>query len=411
MGTVAKLREFRSARESASEKRVKLTKRVIDGAEPGDKEIWIWDSELRGFGARIKPSGARSYLIQYRDEGGRTRRYTIGRHGVLTADQARRVALGLLADVERGANPSVERKSARNAKSMDQLCVRYLAEHAEVHKKASSAKEDRRLIDKRIRPAIGKMKIDAVLRQDIVKIHSSLSATPYEANRTLALISKVFNLAEIWGLREEGTNPCRLIKRFPETARTRFLSEDELARVGTALAEVDATSSSSSGVTLTIRLLALTGCRLGEILDLRWEDVDLEKGVLMLPDSKTGAKVVPLGDPAINLLRRSVREGIRVVFGKTATDRLSDSTVESAWRRIRKIAGTDARLHDFRHTVGTIAGQMGMNAFAVRDLLGHRTLAMTSRYVGQDLNPMRKSADDVSKRIAAAMERTDPSAG
>jgi integrase len=213
----------------------------------------------------------------------------------------------------------------------------------------------------------------------------------------------MFNLAEIWGLRPTHSNPCRGVRPFPERKRERFLNADELSRLGAALA--DETHPELPSVITAVRLLALTGCRVGEILALKWDHVDLKAGLLRLADAKAGPRNVTLGAPAISLLAELPKDrSSYVVWGSKPDMPLTIWTLEDAWKRIREAAKlTDARLHDLRHTVGTYAGQAGLNAFIVRDLLGHKTLAMTGRYVERDADPMRAAADSVSGRIAAAM--------
>ena len=383
----------------------KLSQSVVTRTKPAKSDVFVWDSKLPGFGLRVKPSGVRSFIIQYRNAGGRSRRYTIGRHGVLTPEEARTEAKQLLGQIAKGADPASGRSSARKAPTMGELADRYLREHAEPHKKPSSVAEDRRLIEARVKPKLGAMKVGDVARADIAKLHHALRATPYEANRTLALLSKMFSLAELWGLRADGTNPCRHVKRYRESKRERFLSADELGRIGKALTEAERSRSESEGVIAAIRLLALTGCRLSEILVLRWDHVDLEKSALRLPDAKAGARIVPLGAAARALLAKLPKHGIYVAAGDDLDGPLSVWVVEKAWGRLRTAAKlADVRLHDFRHTVGTYGGQAGFNAFVVRDLLGHKTLAMTGRYVERDIHPLRTAADAVSGRIAAAMQ-------
>lgn len=410
MATVASLAARRAAlvAETPLPSRRKLTKRFVESIaapEAGDADVVIWDSELPGFGLRVKPSRVRSYMLQYRNAAGRSRRVTIGRHGVLTAEEARQHARGLLADAKRGTDPAAARETARRSSTVAQLCHRYLREHAEPHKKASSVAQDRRLIDRRVLPALGTTKADAVTRDDVMRLHHSLCATPYEANRSLALLSKLFSLAEAWRVRPLNSNPCSHVKRFAERKRERFFSAEELGRLGKALAEAENAQTEKPGAIAAIKLLAFTGCRRGEVLALRWEDVDLEGGVLRLPDAKAGARTVALGTPAATLLAELPRNGKHVVHSAFSSDRtLSCSALEDAWDRIRTSAKIpDARLHDLRHTVGTYGGQAGLNAFMIRDLLGHKTLAMTGRYVERDTNPMRAAADQVAGRIAAAM--------
>lgn len=396
-------------------KPVKLTKRIVDAIDPDPKGgvAQRRDSELKGFGVRVTSNGVRTYFVQYRDVGGRTRRIALGRHGVLTVEQARKAAMQQLADVTRGDNPSVERKAARTkakeTKTVKQLVERFLLEYVDPKRKTSTAEQYRRLLETRVNPELGSMAADAVTREDVMALHLSMKSTPYEANRVLAVLSKMFNMAEVWRIRLDGSNPVRHVERYPEGRRDRFLSLGELKKLGTVLDEAEHAQTALTGVIVALRLLAWTGCRLSEIVKLRWADVDLEVGVLRLPDAKAGARLVPLGSPAVDLLSGLPRGGTYVVPGTEVGEPLSKNTLEHGWFRLRKRAGLDSvRIHDLRHTVGTYAGQAGLNAFMVRDILGHKTLAMTGRYVSQDTNPLRSAADQVTNRIAAAMRSESP---
>jgi integrase len=383
----------------------KITQSFLSRVRPTDRDVFYWDDGLAGFGVRVKPSGAVSFLIQYRNAGGRSRRYTIGRYGKVTVEKARTAAKRLFGAIADGDDPAADKSEKRGAATVAELCERFLSDYATVHKKASSVREDRRILERTVRPALGKMKVADVTRADIAKLHHRKRETPYEANRTLALLSKLFNLAELWGLRTDGTNPCRHVRRYREAKRERFFSADELKRIGAALAAAERDGSEKPGTVNAIRLLALTGCRLGEILSLEWGHVDFDGARLRLSDTKTGGRDVPLPAPALALLSELERDGRFVVYGRDPAEPLSVNVIEKAWRRIRERADVaDARLHDFRHTVGTYGGQAGFNAFLVRDLLGHKTLAMTGRYVERDHDPVRQAADQVAGRIAAAMD-------
>jgi integrase len=388
-----------------------LTKRTVDNVKPGNKDVWLWDAELPGFGLRVKPSGNKSYLIQYRNVHGATRRFTIGKHGVMTPDEARREARVLLADVERGSDPSANRKAIRGAPDVSSLIARYLDEHVCVHNKPSTARDAERICRKVIAPALGHKKVADVQRADVAHLHQRLSSTPRQANVVLAVLSKMFNLAELWGLRSEGSNPCRHLRRYPERRRERYLSDEELARVGRVMSEMQAAGEISQVVADAIRLLALTGCRLGEILNLQWEDVNLDKGLIKLRDAKTGSRQHVIGTHAIELISALPRiAGSPWLFcGTRVSDRLRNERLEKAWQASRVFARVeDVRLHDLRHTVGTFAGQAGANAFLIRDKLGHKTIAMTGRYVNRDDNPLRVLSNTIETRIAAAMGRKDP---
>ena len=403
----------------------KITKRLVDSAEaPDGKRLYVWDTEVKGFGLVVTPNGAKTYVVQYRAGTGRTapdRRYTIGSHGALTPDKARDMAKDVLAAVRGGADPAAERIAGREkAKSVNDLADRYLSDHVDVKNKPSTAVGFRRLVEKQVKPALGKLAVEKVTRADVAKLHHDMRATPRQANQTLAVLSKMFSLAEVWGLRPDESNPCKKIERYRENKRERFLSETEIADLGEALAALDGIVSSP--VLNAIRLLLLTGCRMGEVLALRWSDVDLEAGALVIHDGKAGGRLHPFGAQTFAFLTE-LQKAASGPDGKPAAgwvlrssdpDKpLSQSTLEHAWHRIRAKAGLDdVRLHDLRHTVGNYAGQTGANAFLVRDKLGHKTLAMTGRYVNRDANPLRDLWDKVEGRISAALKaKTEPAEG
>lgn len=396
----------------------RITKRVVDAAAAGDREFTIWDSDLRGFGLRVRPSGKKTYIVVYRAGVGRgapQRRLTIGEpDDSLTAFQARERAADILADVRLGGDPAGTRSKKRKEPTISDLCDRYLREHVAVHNRPSTAARLRPQVENKIKPQLGKIRISDLTRARIKQWHHGLAhrgkpgakreTTYYEANRCLAVLSKIMSLASTdWELRDD--NPCRGLKRFPEKKRDRFYSESELGAIAEALDSAARESAEFPGAIAAIRLLALTGCRLSEILQLRWEHVDIESSAIFLVDAKTGARLVTIGAPAIALLASLPRESDYVVCGLETAKPLTVSAMERVWSRIRAAAGIpDGRMHDFRHTVGTYAGRkVGLNAFAVRDLLGHRTLAMSGRYVERDADPAKAAADAVTGKISAAM--------
>jgi integrase len=383
----------------------KLTIRAVEALKPGDRERFVWDGEMRGFGMRVLPTGIKTFVVQYRTGARRQRRMVLGRYGVLSPEAARKEARQALALVAKGKDPAAEREKTREAGTVAKLCDRYLAEHAVPFKKASSVGADRQLIEANVMPHLGRMPVSTVTRADVLKMRHAMRATPIAANRALALLSKMFNLAEAWGLRPDGTNPCRHVERFPEGERRRFFGPEELSRLGAVLAESKRTGTERSAVIAAVRLLSLTGCRLSEILNLRWEDVDFDARCLRLPDAKAGARSVPLGSAALGLLSDLPRSDTPYVLGGSKPgDPLSIWSIEQAWRRIRTRADLkDARLHDLRHTVATMAAASGLNAFTVRDLLGHKTLTMANRYVKRVTDPLQEAAEGVSGRVAAMM--------
>lgn len=387
--------------------KAKLTKTRVERYPLAETDYVVWDTELRGFGVRVRPSGKRSYFLKYRVGGGRggtARKPTIGAHGAITCDEARAIAKEWLAEVVKGGDPGGARVNKRRSLPVSNLCDRYMIEYAEPHKKASSIAEDQRLIDGRIRPALGSRKVLDLSRPDVMRFHQSLRSTPIEANRALALLSKMFNLAEVWGLRPDGSNPCRHVKRYAEKKRERFLSADELARLGKVLAEAEGAQAVPASAIAAIRLLALTGCRHSEIVTLPWGHVDWERSCLRLPSTKTGGHVVHLNAAALEVL-----QGIRrdpddpfVIAGNKPGAPLTN--LHRHWHNIRKRAKlTDVRLHDLRHGFASVGAAGGLSLPVIGALLGHTQAATTQRYAHLSADPLKQATEMIGERIAAAM--------
>ncbi|HEX4615786.1 MAG TPA: integrase arm-type DNA-binding domain-containing protein, partial [Stellaceae bacterium] len=226
---------------------LRLNKSNVEDITPEAKDIYAWDDRIPGFGVKVTPAGKRIYVLKYR-AGGAQRWLVLGRHGDLTAEEAQKKAIRLRGAVADGKDPARLRDEHAAEPIVDELADRYLAEYAEPHKKPRSVEEDRRNLKLHIRPELGALKVSAVARQDILKLHHKMRATPGAANRALALMSKMFGLAEDWGIRPEGSNPCRRIKKFDERARERFLTKDELQRLGRALEEAERDGEHPSGI-------------------------------------------------------------------------------------------------------------------------------------------------------------------
>lgn len=388
-----------------------LTKREVEAARPGARQLFLWDDEVRGFGLRVLPTGIKSYILQYRF-GTRTRRLTLGRHGVLTVKQAREQARDDLVSVRKGIDPAAQRRKAREAETMQQLAELYLDRHARPHKKLSSIRNDQAILKNRILPALGKRKVADVTRADVQRLHHAMEDTPYGANRALALLSKMMNLAERWDIRPDNTNPCRHVERFKEQRRQRFLSTAELARLGEVLRQVERERVEWHSVVPAIRLLLFTGARLNEILTLKWEHVDVEAGCLHLSDSKTGAKDIHLSPGARQLLARLPRDATNphVISGRLAGSHLVG--LEKPWRRIRTRASlSGVRLHDLRHTYASVAAATGSSIPIIGALLGHTQPQTTARYTHLAADPLQDAASKVGARLSAALGEKRPDHG
>ena len=383
--------------------RIKLTKRTIDRLESDGRERFYWDTELPGFGLRIRASGRKYFIVQFRAKG-RERRMTLGRHGTVTVDAARRRAIAHIAEARNGVDPAAERDAARSRVTMGALAERFLEEHVANHCKASTARDYRRSIRLYVAPRFAKRDVADIERRDIAALHHDMRATPYQANRTLAVLSKMFNLAELWGLRPDGSNPCLHVKRYREEARERFLAQDEFARLGHVLDAIDEDGSETRSAVTAIRLLMLTGCRLSEIQTLRWEHVDLEAGELHLPDTKTGSRIVPLAPAAVRVLASLPRDSDNpwVIAGKKAGSHLTD--LQHPWRRIRALAGLDGvRIHDLRHSFASRAVALGESLPMIGKLLGHTQVQTTARYAHLARDTVKASASRVGDSIGEAL--------
>ena len=279
----------------------KITKHLVEAAEIRDKHYTITDSQIPGFGIRIMRGGTRTYVVMYR-AGRRRRRMVLGHHGVTTPEQARTSAINILARVRNGEDPATSRQGGGHIITVADLSKRFDEEHVAVRLKPRTAKEYRRNVQLFIVPALEPLKVAEVTRADVARLHHEFRDTPYQSNRNLQIVSKMFNLAEMWGLRPDGSNPCRHVKKYKEEKRERYLSTDELARLGEVLRQCEQEGIESASEINLIRLLMLTGCRLSEIQTLKWDYVDFENGVLRLPDSKTGAKIVHIDGAAARIL-------------------------------------------------------------------------------------------------------------
>jgi integrase len=394
---------LRSEHFMGAKARVRVTKRVVDELE---QHAQVWDAELKGFGVR-RQTGRPYYFVSYRANG-RRRWITLGVHGAMTPDLARKEALKVLGEVARGSDPATKRDLEKLAGNIEELTQRFLRDYATSRNKASSVAEYERLIRLHIVPALGPLRLNDVTRADIARWHAGFKSNPVAGNRALTLLKHMFNLAEKWGLRQQA-NPARLIDKYPEMPRERLLSPAEFKRLGAVLSEVEAEGVENPAVITCIRLLLLTGARLSEILKLRWDWVDFEGGALRLPDSKTGPKVVPLGAPALAVLAGLPRTDPYVCAGRIPECHFVG--IQRRWRRIRAQAGlTDVRIHDLRHAYASMAAMAGDSLFLIGKALGHKQASTTERYMHLYHDPIRALADRNSKRIAAALSGDESAA-
>ena len=377
-----------------------LSKRIIDRLSVDDKDAVFWDRDLPGFGIRVYPSGAKVYVVQTRVFG-RSKRVTVGRHGKLSADQARKEAARIIARIKAGEPAPMAEPSA--APTVAALAERYEREYVAMHCKPLTISHYARMLRKHIVPGLGKLLVSEVERKHIMEFQYGLRGMPTVANRAVDILVKMFNLADAWGWRPSGKNPCRFVRRYKvEKHHERFLTPEELSRLGQALDAAPGERLASVHATAAIRLLVLTGCRRNEILGLRWEDLDFEAGEMRLADSKTGARVAPLPPAAARVLAGLSRvPGNPWVFpGKKKGDR--QHNINDSWDRVRKRAGLDGvRLHDLRHSFASRALALGEGLSMIGELLGHRKVQTTARYAHLARDSVRASTAKVAESIGA----------
>ena len=392
-----------------------LSGRAVDGLAASAKDVIVWDRELAGFGVRVYPSGRKVYVVQSRAGGG-PRRVTLGTHGEITTTQARLRAAQVIDRIKRGEEP--EPPPADAGLTIADLAARYMSAHVAQNCNAHTAGIYRGSLENHILPALGMMPLAMVETAHVARLHYRLRATPRAANRALAVLSKMFSLAAAWGLVADGSNPCRGVRKYKEAKRERFLTRDEYRRLGTVLAEADAEAAAGAEGAVSpyaiaaLRLLMLSGCRLNEILTLRWDDVDRTAGEFRLRDGKTGARMVPLTPTAEAVLAGIARvpDNPWVIVGKRPGTRLAAITQE--WYRLRARAGLDdVRIHDLRHSYASRALAAGESLSMIGKLLGHTDIQSTARYAHLARETERASAARVGASIGADIraEGGDPS--
>jgi integrase len=384
--------------------RAKITTSVVNALPP---QTTIWDTELKGFCIRRQKSPAISYLLKLRVKG-RIRWLAIGRHGQpWTAQTARARALALL------ANPALADEGKRPDPAtitFDTVTDQFLTIHAP-KLKPSTDYIYRCLIRTYLRPAFGSEPIASIARPAISAKHASWQDNPRSANHALAVLSKIMSFAEDQGYRPEDSNPCRRIQRFAEKKRERFLTDDELSRLGQALLIAEAKGLAGPYAIAAIRLLLLTGARLSEVLTLQWRFVDLSRRMIFLPDSKTGQKPITLNDPAIAVLDAlpQVADNPYVIVGHRHGAHMVN--LQKPWYQVRTLAKLPGvRLHDLRHTYASYAVAAGFSLPVLGKQLGHSQPSTTQRYSHLGETPVHQLSQITGQALDRALAKTSSKA-
>ena len=389
--------------------RTTISRRTVERLK-AERDTVYWDSELLGFGVRVYPSGRKVYVVQTRADGKDGKRVTVGRHGVITPEEARRRAAHVISRIKAGEDPIPEPLAAEaNGPTVAELAATYLEEVVAVRLKPTSAYGYRNTIETHILPRLGRKRALSLDHAAVSAFHHSLSGTPAAANRAVEMLFRIYRAAEERETIREGSNPCRQVVMYRQRRHDRFLSDGEFRRLGRVLDEAEAGGGAEAHAAAGIRLLLLTGCRKSEILNLRWDQVDLEARELRLPDTKTGPRTVQLSPAAAAALARASRvEGNpHVVPGMRPGSRMCD--LQRPWERIRKRAGLeDMRLHDCRHSFASRALALGESLPTIGRLLGHSHIKTTARYAHLARDSVHESARRVSDRVEAFLYRDCP---
>lgn len=405
-----------------------LTKRTVDSlaANHDGRDRIHWDDKLPGFGLRLNPSGAAGWLVQYRTLHGRTRRLTLGALGVLTPDEARKRAKIELGRVEDGHDPSAERKAARRAITVAELCDDYLAA-GEGRIKPSTLAMDRSRIETHVKPLLGERPVKGLTTLDIerflrdVTIGKSAKAKPMSgarrrggyaaggagvASRTVGMLGTILERA----VRDQTLerNPVRGVKRPKDIPRTPPFEFETLGEIGATIREAAANGENLTALR-AIRILLLTGCRRMEVLSLRWDAVDAAKQCLRLADTKSGRQVRPIGRAAIEAIDTAPRDEVSPYVLPASTGRGHFVGLPRVWARIAKRAGiVGVPIHGLRHWFASAAAEMNFSELTIAGLLGHSVRGVTARYATTPDSALVAAADRVAARIALALDSQEP---
>ena len=382
--------------------KIKLTKTTVDAANPKERDYELRDTTIPGFLVKVTPAGRKIFMIAYVTNCGQRRKPAIGRYGEITVEQARGIAQDWLAEVRRGGAPSAERTASRQAPTVKELFDRFITDYSEGRNKPSTVKSNRDRAKRHLIPKLGHLKVPEVTRADIADLMKKMAKSPVSANRMLAMCRKMFNVAEVWGLRPDGSNPCRHVPKYPERGKTRLITDAEMRKLFEYLGRADAEGLEHPFILLAIRLQFEFAARMSEIVELEWSWVDFDNRRVVWPDSKTGGMSKPMSAEALRLFRTVPRLEDSPFVCPSVFDPgkpMSSHTYYQGWKRILERAGIPhVGTHGIRHRSATDIANSGVPVKVGMALTAHKTVTMFMRYVHTEDDPVRAAAEAVTQR-------------
>ena len=382
--------------------KIKLTKSAVDAAQPQAEAVELRDTLVPGFLCKITPAGRKVFMLQYRTNAGERRKPSLGLYGELTVEQARSLAQEWLAQVRRGGDPAAEKAEARQAPTVKELCTKFMEDYSKKRNKLSTQAGYQAVINRNIIPLLGRKKVQDVKRPEIAGLMEKLSYKQTEANKVFSVLRKMFNMAEVWGYRPDGTNPCRHVPMFPAGKSTHLISDEEMGNLFRQLDKIESEGLENYVIPLGIRRQFEFAGRRSEIIALEWNWVDLQNRRVVWPDSKTGGMSKPMSEEAYRLLSTAPRqEGSRYVLPSPshAGKHLTTGEYYGGWSRALKAAGaTHVGTHGIRHRSATDIANSGIPVKVGMALTAHKTVVMFMRYVHTEDKPVREAAELVANR-------------
>ncbi|MBD9431121.1 integrase arm-type DNA-binding domain-containing protein [Achromobacter sp. ACM03] len=392
--------------------KIKLTKSAVDAAQAQAQAVELRDTLVPGFLCKVTPAGRKVFMLQYRTNAGERRKPALGQYGELTVEQARSLAQEWLAQVRRGGDPAADKAAARKAPTVSELCKKFMEDYSKLRNKPSTQRGYLGNINRNIIPMLGRIKVQDVKRADIAAMMKKMAYKPAEANRTFGVMHKMFNMAEVWGYRPDGTNPCRHVPMYPNGKSTHLISDEDMGKLFRHLATIEAEGLENYVIPLAIRLQFEFAARRSEIITLQWDWVDLENRRVVWPDSKTGGMSKPMSEEAYRLLSTPPRrEGCPYVLPSPMHEgqHLTEGEYYGGWCRALKAAGAvHVGTHGIRHRSATDIANSGIPIKVGMALTAHKTVAMFMRYVHTEDDPVRQAAEVVALRRKSVVQGKSP---